>query len=104
MTALSPGNVVVAADADGVIGNASITVTNIPIGSCTLAPVSQRVTVTQQAQPIVTLKDTANNVLPNTGRPLNWASDNEVVATVSSSGVITSKKARTKGEARHEDE
>jgi uncharacterized protein YjdB len=93
VTALSPGNVVVAADADGVIGNASITVTNIPIGSCTLAPVSQRVTVTQQAQPIVTLKDTANNVLPNTGRPLNWASDNEVVATVSSSGVITSKKA-----------
>ncbi len=95
--ALTPGNVVIAADADGVIGNASITVTNIPIGACSLAPASQTVTVTNQAQPIVTLRDTASNVLPTLGRQLAWISDNEVVATVSNTGVIT---ARKKGSAR----
>ena len=95
--ALTPGNVVIAADADGVIGNASITVTNIPIGACSLAPASQTVTVTNQAQPIVTLRDTASNVLPTLGRQLAWISDNEVVATVSNTGVIT---ARRKGTAR----
>ena len=95
--ALTPGNVVIAADADGVIGNASITVTNIPIGACSLSPASQTVTVTNQAQPIVTLRDTASNVLPTLGRQLAWISDNEVVATVSNTGVIT---ARKKGTAR----
>ncbi len=95
--ALTPGNVVIAADADGVIGNASITVTNIPIGACSLSPASQTVTVTNQAQPIVTLRDTASNVLPTLGRQLAWISDNEVVATVSNTGVIT---ARKKGSAR----
>ncbi len=93
--ALSPGSIVIAADADGVIGNSSVTVTNIPIGSCTLSPASQKVTVTQQAQPTIALRDTANNSLPTAGRALNWVSDNEVVATVSSTGVITARKAGT---------
>ncbi|MBL0169468.1 MAG: Ig-like domain-containing protein [Gemmatimonadaceae bacterium] len=95
VTALTPGNVVIAADADGVIGNASLTVTNIPIGACSLAPASQTVTVTNQAQPVITLRDTANNALPTLGRPLAWSSDNEIVATVSTSGVITARKSGT---------
>ena len=95
VTALTPGNVVIAADADGVIGNASLSVTNIPIGACSLAPASQSVTVTNQAQPIITLRDTANNVLPTLGRQMAWISDNEIVATVSPSGVITARKAGT---------
>lgn len=93
--ALTPGSVVIAADADGVIGNASVTITNIPIGSCSLSPTSQKATVTAQAQPTITLRDTANNVLPTLGRSLSWTSDNEVVATVSSTGVITARKAGT---------
>lgn len=93
--ALSAGTVVIAADADGVIGNSAVTVTNIPIGSCTLAPTSQKVTVSQQAQPTISLRDTANNALPSANRPLNWTSDNEVVATVSTTGVITARKAGT---------
>lgn len=95
VTALAPGNVVIAADADGVIGNASLTVTPIPIGSCVLAPASQKITVTAQAQPSLTLRDTANNVLSAQGRTINWTSDNEIVATVSTTGVITAKKAGT---------
>ncbi len=91
--ALAPGSIVIAADADGVFGNASVTITNIPIGSCTLAPTNQKVTVTQQVQPTVTLRDTANNVVTSVGRALTWVSDNEVVATVSSTGVVTTRKA-----------
>ena len=95
--ALTPGSIVIAADADGVIGNASLTITNIPIGACALAPATQTVTVTLQAQPTITLRDTANNVLPTLGRQLAWVSDNEIVATVSNTGVIT---ARRRGTAR----
>ncbi|MEQ1689869.1 MAG: Ig-like domain-containing protein [Gemmatimonas sp.] len=93
--ALTAGSVVIAADVDGVIGNSSVLVTNIPIGACSLAPAAQTVTVTAQAQPIVTLRDTAGNILPTLGRPLAWSSDNEIVATVSATGVITARKAGT---------
>jgi uncharacterized protein YjdB len=91
--ALTPGTVVIAADADGVIGSASVTVTNVPLQTCALSPSSQKATVTQQVQPTLTLRDTANNPVPLLGRPVNWTSDNEVVATVSATGVITARKA-----------
>ena len=93
--ALTPGSVAITADVDGNSSSASVTVTNVPIGSCTQSPTSQKLTVTQQTQPTVTLRDTANNVLSNTGRALTWTSDNEVVATVSASGVITTRKPGT---------
>jgi len=95
VTALSPGNVVIASQVDNVFGNSSVTVTPIPIGACALSPLSQTVTVTQQTQPTLTLRDTANNVIPNLGRPINWTSNNEVVATVGSTGLILAKKAGT---------
>lgn len=95
VTALAAGNVIIAADADGILGNAAITVTNIPVGSCTLAPTTQKLTVSAQVQPTITLRDTAGNALPTQGRALAWASDNEVIATVSTSGVISAKKAGT---------
>lgn len=93
VTALTPGNVSVTANADGVTGSAAISITNLPIGSCSLSPASQKVTVTAQAQPTITLRDTANNVLSPLGRQVSWTSDNEIVATVSATGVITARKA-----------
>lgn len=95
VTALTVGNVVVSANADGVIGNASLSITNVPIGACSLSPTTQKVTLTAQAQPTITLRDTASNVIPTLGRQISWTSDNEIVATVSNSGVITAKKAGT---------
>ena len=93
--ALTPGTAAIAADVDGSSSLAQVTITNIPVGSCTLSPSTQKVTVTQQAQPVISLRDTANGVLSNTNRPITWTSDNEVVATVSTTGVITSRKAGT---------
>lgn len=95
VTALTAGNVVVSANADGVIGNASVSITNVPIGACSLSPATQKVTVTAQAQPTITLRDTANNLIPTLGRQISWTSSNEVVATVSSTGVIRAVKAGT---------
>ncbi len=93
VTAIANGTANITANADGVAGSAVVTVTNIPIGSCSLSPTSQTVTVTAQAQPTVTLRDTASAVMPTLGRALSWSSDNEIVATVSTSGVITARKA-----------
>lgn len=95
VTALTPGQVVVTAEVDQVVGQASITVTEIPIGSCGLAPANSKVTVSQTVQPTLTLRDTANNVIPSLGRPVVWSSSNEGVAVVSQTGLVTTRKAGT---------
>ncbi len=91
--ALTAGQVIVAATSGTAQGAANIIVTEIPIGSCSLAPTSSKLTVTASVQPVLTLRDTANNILPTVGRPIAWTSDNDVVATVVSTGVITTRKA-----------
>lgn len=95
VTALAPGSVVVTAESDQTVGSASITVTDIPIGSCSLSPSSSKVTVTQSVQPTLVLRDTANNVIPSQGRQIIWTSSNEIVATVSSTGLATTRRAGT---------
>lgn len=95
VTALAPGNVTISAESDQTTGSASVIVTEIPIGACSLSPATARITVSQQTQPAVTLRDTANNVLSGIGRPLGWTSDNEVAATVSGTGLVTGRRAGT---------
>ena len=95
VTALTPGTVVVTATADQTVGSANITVTEIPIGSCTLSPASSKVTVSQSVQPTLVVRDTANNVIPSQGRPIVWTSSNEIVATVSNTGLATTRRAGT---------
>jgi uncharacterized protein YjdB len=91
--ALAPGQVVVTAETDRTVGSAAIVVTEIPLGSCALAPTSSKVTVTQSVQPTLTLRDTANNIIPTQGRPIVWTSSNEVVAAVSPTGLATTRRA-----------
>ena len=93
VTAVAPGNVVIAASVDNVTGSAQVTVTEIPIGSIALAPTARTIQVSETFQPSVTLRDTASNVISSLGRPLLWTSDNEVNATVSNSGVVTGRRA-----------
>ncbi len=95
LTALAPGQVVISAEADQAVGSASVTVTEIPIGSCSLAPNTPKLTVTQSVQTAVTLRDTANNVISSLGRQIAWTSDNEVAATVSNTGLVTARRAGT---------
>ncbi len=95
LTALTPGTVVINAEADQTSGNATVTVTEIPIGSCSLAPATSKLTVSQNVQPVVTLRDTANNVISSLGRQIAWTSDNEIAATVTGSGLVTARRAGT---------
>lgn len=95
VTALQPGNVVITAEADGITGSSNVLVTLIPVGSCSLAPLTQKVTVTAQAQPTLTLRDTANRVIPTLGRGIAWSSNNEIVAVVSQSGLVSTRAKGT---------
>jgi len=91
--AQTAGTVNITADVNNVFGASQITVTEIPIGACALAPTTYKVTTGQSVQPALTLRDTASGLLTNLGRPIAWVSDNENVATVSTTGLITTRKA-----------
>lgn len=95
LAAISAGDAVITAEADQATGQALIKVTRIPVIGCRLAPATSKVTVSQSVQPTITLLDSAGTSLPITGRPLVWTSSNEVVATVSQSGLVTTRKAGT---------
>jgi uncharacterized protein YjdB len=93
VTGHAVGNVTIGAMTDNITGTVNVQVTLPPIGSCSLAPTSRKLTVTAQFQPTLTLRDTTpqQGVLAN--RQMLWSSDNEVNATVTNSGVITARKA-----------
>jgi uncharacterized protein YjdB len=93
LTALTPGTVVISAEADQTSGSATVTVTEIPIGSCSLTPATSKLTVSQNVQPAITLRDTANNAISSLGRQIVWTSDNEISATVTGSGLVTARRA-----------
>ena len=93
VTAIGAGTANIVAETNQVVGGSVITVTEIPLGSCTLAPTSSRLTVTQSVQPALTLRDTAGTVVPSVGRSIQWQSTNEAVAVVSTSGLVTTRKA-----------
>ena len=96
LTALAPGVVNITATSDGQTGTSQITITEVPIGSCTLTPASQKITVGNQAVYTLALKDTAGNALSANGRPINWTSDNNLIASVNpSTGVVQALKAGT---------
>lgn len=93
VNALAPGTVNITATSDGQTGTSLLTITEIPIGSCSLSPISQKVTVSNKVQPTLALKDTAGNSLSPTGRKIIWTSDNDLIAEVTNTGVVTAKKA-----------
>jgi trimeric autotransporter adhesin len=95
VTAVAPGNVVIAASVNQVSGSSQVTVTEIPIGSISLSPLTKGIQVNETFIPDVTLRDTASNAISSLGRSLNWTSSNELNATVSSAGVVTGRRAGT---------
>lgn len=95
VTAVSRGNVIITASVNNISGSSQVTITEIPIGNITLAPLTKGIQVNESFLPDVTLRDTASNVISSTGRTLNWSSSNELNATVSSTGVVTGRRAGT---------
>jgi uncharacterized protein YjdB len=95
VTAVAAGQAEITAESNQTVGRAAVTVTEIPIGSCALAPSAVRLTGGDSVQPVLTLRDTAGRVLPATGRVIVWSSDNETVALVAASGLVATRRAGT---------
>ncbi len=87
VTAWKIGTVQVAASTGGRSGLAQITVTAIPVASIQVSPGDKSLLVGESFQFSATTRDASGAVL--TGRPVTWSSNNENVATVSASGLVT---------------
>lgn len=87
VTAVALGTATITATSEGKSGTASVTVTPVPVGSITLNPPSASIATKQTATFTATVKDVNGTVV--TDRPLTWASDNILVATVTQAGVVT---------------
>jgi len=95
VTAVGVGTANIAAETNQVLGGSVVTVTEIPLGSCSLAPTASKLTVTQSVQPTLTLRDTAGAVVSSVGRAILWQSSDESVAAVSQTGLVTTRRAGT---------
>ena len=96
VTAVAPGTATISAIAQlapSVVGTSTVTVTEVPIASIALAPLTVGIQVGESFLPTVTLRDSADNVLVSQGRTLTWSSSNEINATVTPTGVITGRRA-----------
>ncbi|HEY2377991.1 MAG TPA: Ig-like domain-containing protein, partial [Gemmatimonadaceae bacterium] len=91
VTAVGTGSASIVATSEGVTGQASLTVTVVPVASVSVSLASGSLTVGLTTQATAVLKDTGGNVL--TGRTVTWASSNTAVATVNSTGVVTAMGA-----------
>lgn len=92
VTAVSAGAALVTATVDGVSGNASVTVTALPVTRLTITPTSLNLIV-GQTNPLTVTTYNGNTVL--TGRVVAYSSNNSTVASVSTSGVVTAINAGT---------
>ena len=87
VTGLAPGNAVIIATVEGKQGSAAITVRAVPVASVSVTPTSATTVVGQSVSLTAVPRDAAGN--PLTGRVVGWASSDNAIATVSSSGVVT---------------
>jgi len=85
------GPVTITASSEGKTGNATVTVSPVPVASIAVSPASSTLTVGQTAQLTATPKDANGD--PLTGRVITWMSDNATVAAVDGSGLVTAKGA-----------
>lgn len=91
VTAHGVGTVQVAASTGGRSGMAQVTVTITPVASVQVTPGNRSLFVEESFQFTAVTRDAGGNVL--TGRPIAWSSNNESVATVSSTGLVTALAA-----------
>jgi len=87
VTGVALGTATITATSEGKSGTAVVTVTPVPVGTITLNPPSASIAARGTATFTATVKDANGTVV--TDRPLTWASDNILVATVTQSGVVT---------------
>ena len=90
VTAVAQGTATITATIDGKSANAAITVSPPPqavVATVTVSLAAQTLNVGQSTQATAVLRDASGNTL--TGRTVTWSSAAPTLATVSSSGVVT---------------
>jgi trimeric autotransporter adhesin len=96
VTGLSIGQAAISATCDNTTSpQVTAQVTPVPVSSVTITPSSLTVSVGSQSQLLATARDSAGNVLSLQGRSVLWTSNNEPVAGVSNSGVVSGRSAGT---------
>jgi uncharacterized protein YjdB len=93
VTGVSPGSATITATVDGVPGTASVTVTQVPVASVTVAPSTATTSIGQTVPLTATTRDAGGNIL--TGRVVTWTTSAAGTATVSTNGVVTGVSAGT---------
>jgi len=87
VTALAVGSTSITATASGKTGQATLTVTPIPIAAVVVTPSVAAVIVAGTQQLAASTIDAGNNVL--TGRSITWTTSDPAKATVSATGLVT---------------
>lgn len=87
VTAVATGTATIRATVDGVIAQAPIVVTEVPVSTVLLIPSSTTVFLGQTVTPRVELRGSSNQLLTN--RFVQWSSSNTNIATVSQLGAVT---------------
>ena len=87
VSALKLGTATITATSEGKSGTSVVTVTKVPVGSVTVAPLSKALLVTETVTLTATVKDSTGAVV--TDRPVSWSSSAPGVASVSALGVVT---------------
>lgn len=85
--AAGTGTATITATVAGVSGSATITVTPVPVASVVVSPATTSLILSSTIQLAVTTR--AANGTALTGRAVTWATDAPTIATVSTSGVVT---------------
>ena len=86
VTGVSAGATTITATSEGKSGTSGIAVGAQIAASITVAPPSVAITVGQTSQLTPTVSDAGNAIIA--GAPVTWVVDNQLIATVSSSGLV----------------
>ena len=86
VTAVGAGSANIIATSEGQAGSAAVTVFSEPVASVTVSLASSTIGVGRTTQATATPKDANGNVL--VGRSVTWSSDNNSVATVTTTGMV----------------
>jgi uncharacterized protein YjdB len=89
VTAMSSGQAIVTATANGHSATSTITVDPVPVASVEVVPASASVQVGSTVQLGAIVRDANGNVL--VGRPVTWTTSDGSVASVSTSGLVTGR-------------
>jgi uncharacterized protein YjdB len=87
VTAAAAGSTTITATSEGKNGTASVSISNVAVGSVTVQPQGPSIVQGANVQLSATVRDVNGNIV--TDRGVTWSSSNSTLAVVSSTGIVT---------------